>query len=978
MTMDTGGDNLIANAIRIAILGDNKQFKSVVGDSVESAKAAADGIKGAFADVGGFLSKAVGFFGVAAMVDKSAEAASKLTGQQNLQATILKNQLSPELVKQFGITKGIEGNYSKILANAAMIQSTSTGMSVTQITQAQTMFLTNKELANMFATGQKITSGPLTGMNVQLENAMNAAANLAGTMGGNVYAASRLLNRVLEDPAKRVTALRRSSLQLSTDQINSIKEIEASQGKVAARYATLQLVNSELGGAAQAVANPMEKLQNDFQNLTIELGEVFLPLINAFSDVIANLVGSIAPMMQQLANVIKPTMMAIGTAIGDVFTIVEPILNTITTRILPDLMMVLQPIIDAFGKMANAFANSAALKDFLTIIGKLFDKLSLKLLKLLLPLFTNLQKTFDKMSKNGQLDKLFKNLANVFATLLPILPQLIQFAITLVETLFPLFLQFFPILIQFMQWGADFLSWCIKAVGSIGSIAEKFLKWADGLPIIKQLSHHTGVLKDIILGLVAVWFTRGMFLAPLKLIIGTIDKMRDSIKLAHKGFTDLKAGGFGKGLRQILGLGGAAEKDAQVVALDANTAALGENTAALGSNAVSNDVSDAENLLGGGKGKDVEEAGGFLKKFIKFAKNPIEGFKGMAGGALGKLKNLFGRGGAKAAGNALEGGGEAAAGDAAATGEAAASTGEAALATGGAEAAAATGGEALAGAGVAAAGTGAAEGGILAAGLASAPETLGVGLAVAAVAAGVVAFHKQIGHAISKTAKFLYHGAQDVAKWGSKEFGHVENGVKNVAKFVGHVGHAAMGLVTGGLHAAGTIAHGIGSAIGGFFGGLFGGGGGSSSSSSTTTGNSDKMIGWLIRIAHNTSATAILLDKGGKPQEIARMMKHPAMKKMVAAHSDEMMRQAIAKMFGGSLGGSLVGSLFGNGSPASAAKAIAGAGRTSGPTHHVTISPNAFVVNVTGGADPKVAKQIEAAIQKHFKEMLRTTSAMRA
>ena len=973
MTMDTGGDNLIANAIRIAILGDNKQFKSVVGDSVESAKAAADGIKGAFADVGGFLSKAVGFFGVAAMVDKSAEAASKLTGQQNLQATILKNQLSPELVKQFGITKGIEGNYSKILANAAMIQSTSTGMSVTQITQAQTMFLTNKELANMFATGQKITSGPLTGMNVQLENAMNAAANLAGTMGGNVYAASRLLNRVLEDPAKRVTALRRSSLQLSTDQINSIKQIEASQGKIAARYATLQLVNSELGGAAQAVANPMEKLQNDFQNLTIELGEVFLPLINAFSDVIANLVGSIAPMMQQLANVIKPTMMAIGTAIGDVFTIVEPILNTITTRILPDLMMVLQPIIDAFGKMANAFANSAALKDFLTIIGKLFDNLSLKLLKLLLPLFTNLQKTFDKMSKNGQLDKLFKNLANVFATLLPILPQLIQFAITLVEALFPLFLQFFPILIQFMQWGADFLAWCIKVVPAVAQVVEKILKWADGLPIIKQLSHHTGVLKDIILGLVAVWFTRGMFLAPLKLIIGTIDKMRDSIKLAQKGFKDLKGGGFGKGLRQILGLGGAAEKDAQVVAVEANTVALGENTAALGGNALSNEVGG-----GGGAGKDAKEAEGFFKKFMKFAKNPVKTFKEMAGGALGKLKNLFGRGAGKTAAGDAASTGEAAAGDAASTGEAAAgdaaSTGEAALASGGAEAAAATGGEALAGAGVAAAGTGAAEGGILAAGLASAPETLGVGLAVAAVAAGVVAFHKQIGHAISKTAKFLYHGAQDVAKWGSKEFGHVENGVKKVAKFVGHVGHAAMGLVTGGLHAAGTIAHGIGSAIGGFFGGLFGGGG-SSSSSSTTTGSSKAMIGWLIRIAHNTSATAILLDKGGKPQEIARMMKHPAMKKMVAAHSHEMMSQAIAKMFGA---GSLVGSLFSNGSPANAGKALAGSTRTSGPTHNVTISPNAFVVNVTGGADPKVAKQVEAAIQKHFKEMLRTTNAMRA
>jgi len=180
--------------------------------------------------------------------------------------------------------------------------------------------------------------------------------------------------------------------------------------------------------------------------------------------------------------------------------------------------------------------------------------------------------------------------------------------------------------------------------------------------------------------------------------------------------------------------------------------------------------------------------------------------------------------------------------------------------------------------------------------------------------------------------------------------------------------------VTGGLHAAGTIAHGIGSAIGGFFGGLFGGGG-SSSSSSTTTGSSNAMIGWLIRIAHNTSATAILLDKGGKPQEIARMMKHPAMKKMVAAHSHEMMSQAIAKMFGA---GSLVGSLFSNGSPANAGKALAGSTRTSGPTHNVTISPNAFVVNVTGGADPKVAKQVEAAIQKHFKEMLRTTNAMRA
>jgi hypothetical protein len=744
-------------------------------------------------------------------------------------------------------------------------------------------------------------------------------------------------------------------LQLSTTQINSIKTIEASQGKVAARYATLQLINSSLGGVAQAAVNPMERIQNILMNLATTFGEVLLPLINAFASALIDIVQPFQQMFLTLANSLGGIMTTLGAAIGSVFQLISPVLTMISGTLLPDILRVLQPILVGFSTMVGTLTNSGAMKTFFADLDNILNHMSDLMTGSLTQGMKQIVDMFNQMAADGQLNALFSSFTNVLETLAPILPMLTNLFVEFVLAMVPVLVKSMPIVVQILQLLANLVSAVSKILPPIMGFVTHLLK--------------IGGVKQGLAGLLALWFTKRLWLSPVQATTRAVVGLGKHIGKTAGMLSKLKSGGWsglktslGGGIKKLLGLGDKGQVTANAemqAAMDplleqaatANTT-LGEILAAIQELATVMETEGAGGGLGGelggeagavegevageagsvgselGVGGEIAEAGGGLG-LLGGAKNFIKS-------PLTKLKGFFGRGAASGAEDALATGGESVAGDAAA------GAGEAAI-VGGGEAAA--------------------EGGILAAGLGSAPETLGIGLAVAAAAAAYLKWHKAINHAVIGAGKFLYHGAEDVTKWGAKEGHHIWNGIKDVSRDVGGVFHKGVGMATSGLHVAAGLAHGIGSVVGGFFGGIFGGGGGGSSS-----GGSGGQTYWLIRIAHHTFDTANLLRQASSHQGVSRMLSHPSMRKMAIASSHAALSSALAAE------GGIFASMF-NGSH----EALR-AGKGNGNQREVVINiePNAFVIQINGNADKRVAQQIDEAMQRQFKEMLRTVKAMRS
>jgi TP901 family phage tail tape measure protein len=362
------------------------------------------------------------------------------------------------------------------------------------------------------------------------------------------------------------------------------------------------------------------------------------------------------------------------------------------------------------------------------------------------------------------------------------------------------------------------------------------LKWFSNL--IGSLAKHPAIMEGLGIGAVGLTAGAGGFWAFAK-----------GFKAYH-WLKDVKAakeaGGWGGMFKRVFGIGKDVENDVfGGGSTSGGSAATMMRAAELMMAAAEKMNNGLGSGLGGGLEKDAEKTlendaeKGFFGK-MKDALNPKNIIKGL----LGKAKNIFGKGKGlfSKIGNLFKGGsGDALAGDAA---------------TGVEEAAVVGGGEA------------AAEGGVMAAGAALGPETLGVSLAIAGATAAYIKWHKQIDHFVGQTAKHVWHGIKDVAKWGASTASAIAHKTADVAKGLWHLGghvlgalgSAANNLVNGGLHMVGNITHGIGSAIGGFFGGLFGGGG-SSNSSNNISLNTRDMTPWLIKISHHTYDMANLLKQ---------------------------------------------------------------------------------------------------------------------
>lgn len=182
----------------------------------------------------------------------------------------------------------------------------------------------------------KVTANLLTFGNVAgdvFDRAQQAILDVSARMGGDLQAATLLVGKALNDPAKGLTALRRTGIQFTAAQETMIKSMIKAGDAAGAQAVMLGELERQFGGAAAAArkADPMAAAMLDLGRAMGTLEAQMAPIIVGLAGIVtglANVLESLSPAQAQftmiglaVAAAVGPILIGVGMLISAVGTI---------------------------------------------------------------------------------------------------------------------------------------------------------------------------------------------------------------------------------------------------------------------------------------------------------------------------------------------------------------------------------------------------------------------------------------------------------------------------------------------------------------------------------------------------------------------------------------------------------------------------------------------------------------------------------
>jgi len=512
--------------IRLRALLDTTDTKSGFSDIEKAASMAAEQIKGSFSKVGGIIKNTIGVVGVGVGISHAIESASQLINLQKVQSQLVKNN---NLQRQYELQGNAQSTrwYSQRLDQMATALSIQNGINKADIVRAQNFIIANKDVMNA-------TKGMKDGLNTVLTD----AANIAEVTGGNISSTSRMLTRMIADPAKSMGALRRMGITLTNAQQQAIKNTEKQNGVLAAQQMALRDIGSATKDLAKSAQSPIDLLKNDIQLIWQSLGLGLIPIFDSLAQAVIPVVQALMPVLSFMGTAIKQVAQTLGNALGKIFNAFAPLLTLLTNSIIPAILNMVTPFIQLVAAivtpLADAFAKLVGSGDKLGPLGKLFVTMGDAVSKNLMVGVNAIAKTFKQMADNKQLEKLMNGLLQAFVTMAPVLPLLATSIANLLVALMPLVTGALPSIIYLINVFATAVAFSGVVLGKI-------------IGVISTVAKNLGPLKGILEVLAAVWFTRKLFISPLNLvadgIIGLIGKI-GKLRTAFVMFQTAEGAGF--------------------------------------------------------------------------------------------------------------------------------------------------------------------------------------------------------------------------------------------------------------------------------------------------------------------------------------------------------------------------------------------------------------------------------------------------
>lgn len=110
--------------------------------------------------------------------------------------------------------------------------------------------------------------------------AIGLSQDMATVMGTDAKSATMQLAKALNDPTKGMSALSEAGIAFTKQQQDQIRALQESGDLLGAQKIILAEVTGEVGGAAEAAADPMDKLGVTIGNLKERLGTALIPILN--------------------------------------------------------------------------------------------------------------------------------------------------------------------------------------------------------------------------------------------------------------------------------------------------------------------------------------------------------------------------------------------------------------------------------------------------------------------------------------------------------------------------------------------------------------------------------------------------------------------------------------------------------------------------------------------------------------------------
>lgn len=175
--------------------------------------------------------------------------------------------------------------------------------------------------ANLLTFGK--VSGPI------FDGAQQAIVNLATKLNMELQPATLMVGKALNDPAKGLTALRRSGIQFTASQQQMIKSMVKAGNVAGAQKIMLAELNNQFGGSADAArkADPFAAFLIDFGEFQQAIGEKLMPRLKPLLTILSNLLDRFNALSPATQNTIV-TLGVMGAAFGPLMTGVSGLAST--------------------------------------------------------------------------------------------------------------------------------------------------------------------------------------------------------------------------------------------------------------------------------------------------------------------------------------------------------------------------------------------------------------------------------------------------------------------------------------------------------------------------------------------------------------------------------------------------------------------------------------------------------------------------
>lgn len=213
-------------------------------------------------------------------------------------------RLTESIIKSTGGAAKVSASQVGALATAI---SNKTGVDDEAIQSGSNLLLTFKNVRNEVGKGANI-----------FDRATQAAVDLSAAGFGDVNSASKMLGKALNDPLKGLTALGKAGVTFTADQKKQIETLVETGNVLGAQKIILKEVESQVGGAAAASADPMEKLGVIIGNVKETIGTAFLPAVDKAATWLGNVLpGAVATGGKFFSEKLLPPLKAVTGFVTD-------------------------------------------------------------------------------------------------------------------------------------------------------------------------------------------------------------------------------------------------------------------------------------------------------------------------------------------------------------------------------------------------------------------------------------------------------------------------------------------------------------------------------------------------------------------------------------------------------------------------------------------------------------------------------------